>query len=79
MTVRNTPGGTLITGDHIPIARLIALKGAVKLEGLGMRHSSGKSMRKHAARLLGISPHSSTDDVVGALVKRIAELSKVAQ
>lgn len=78
MTVVNTPGGTLITGDHIPIAQLLVLKSAVRLEGLGMKHSSGKSMRRHAARLLGIDPRSSIDDVIGALVKRIEELNKVA-
>lgn len=55
----------------VEIARLIALKGAVRLEATGMKHSSGRSMRKVAAQLLGMRVNTKHDDVIGALSKEI--------
>jgi len=77
MTVENTAGGTLITGPHIEIARLIAIKGAVKLECLGIRRR-GKSAKRIAIDLLGLDKRAGYDTIVGALNKRIEELSKEA-
>lgn len=59
------------TPDQISIARLMTLKAAVKLEATGMKHSSGKSMRKVACRELGLSLRSGADDVIGALSREI--------
>lgn len=58
-------------GNQVGTARLIALKGAVKLEAVGMRHSSGRSMRKVAALELGLRPNTGHDAVIGALNKEI--------
>lgn len=72
---------TVVTADESPIetARLIALKGAVRLEAVGMRHSSGKSMRKVAARLLGMRANAKHDDVIGALAREIEKRIKQGQ
>lgn len=37
-------GGTIITGPHITLFRMLAQRGAIKLESMGMRHSSGRSI-----------------------------------
>lgn len=72
---------TMITGqDGIEYAQLAALKGAVRLEKLGMRHSSGRSMRARAARLMRLRPGAKHDTVINALQKRMDELlTKKAQ
>jgi hypothetical protein len=44
MAIETFEGGTVITGAEIELWRLLILKGALKLEVLGMRHSSGKSV-----------------------------------
>lgn len=63
---------TVITGqDGIEYAQLAALKGAVRLEKRGMRHSSGRSMRARAARLMGLSPGAKHETVINALEKRM--------
>lgn len=63
---------TVLEGaDQISVARLMTLKQAVRLEATGMRHSSGKSMRKVACAELGLLRTTSYDDVIGALAKEI--------
>lgn len=57
--------------NPVQVARLVVLKAAVKLEATGMKHSSGRSMRKVAAQLLGMRANTKHDDVIGALVKEI--------
>lgn len=65
---------TMLTGKGVEYGQLAALKGAVKLEKLGMKHSSGKSMRKAACTLLGLKPRTSYDDVISAIQKRMDEI-----
>lgn len=65
---------TILTGNGIEYAALCALKGAVKLEKVGMRHSSGRSMRKRAALAMGLKSGASHDNVIAALEKRIHEM-----
>lgn len=60
----------------VQTARLMALKQAVKLESYGMKHSSGKSMRRMAARELGLVANSSHDCVIGALNREIEKRLK---
>lgn len=63
---------TVIEGTaQVEIARLMTLKYAVRLEATGMRHSSGKSMRKVACQALGLKLSTSYDNVIGALVREI--------
>ena len=42
---------TITTPEGIAYARLAALKGAVRLESVGLRHSKIRSVRKMAAML----------------------------
>lgn len=56
---------------QVEIARLMTLKYAVRLEATGMRHSSGKSMRKVACQVLGLKLSTSYDNVIGALAREI--------
>jgi len=61
----------LDTTDQIATARLIVLKGAVRLETLGMKHSSGRKMWKVARTELKLSGRATIDDVYGALCKEV--------
>jgi hypothetical protein len=71
---------TVIEGaDQVAIARLITLKAAVRLEATGMKHSSGKSMRKVACRELGLRASTKHDDVIGALSKEIDKRVRATQ
>lgn len=45
--------GTIVIENPGMAWHLITLKGAIKLEGMGMRHSSGRSALKHAKDLYG--------------------------
>lgn len=45
--------GTIVIENPGMIWHLITLKGAIKLEGQGLRHSSGRSALKHAKDLYG--------------------------
>ena len=62
--------------NQIETARLMTLKQAVRLEATGLKHSSGKSMRKVACRLLGLRLSTKHDDVIGALAKEIEKRLK---
>jgi hypothetical protein len=62
-TVINTPEG-------IERYRLIALRGAVKLESVGLRRR-GRSAKAIAADLLGVSVRSSHDRIMYLLTVRI--------
>lgn len=71
----------VVAGEgQIAIARLMTLKQAVRLEATGMRHSSGRSMRRVACQELGMRLNTKHDDVIGALTKEIDKrLKKGAQ
>jgi hypothetical protein len=60
MAVINTPEG-------IARFQLAQWRAAIKLEALGMRHSSGRSVRKHAAIQLGMKPNAKADAVLAVL------------
>lgn len=68
-TVLDQPG-------QIAIARLMTLKAAVRLEAIGMKHSSGKSMRKVACKELGLRVNTHADTVIGALAREIEKRLK---
>lgn len=46
-------GYTIIEGELLAPYRLLAIKQAIKLEALGLRHSSGKSAVKALEAVLG--------------------------
>jgi hypothetical protein len=61
----------LDTPEGIAFFRLCALKGAVKLESIGMRHSSGRSMRKILATELGLPPRTDYATVLARAEEKI--------
>lgn len=61
------------TPSDLETARLMILKQAVRLESVGMRHSSGKSMRKAACKALGLTANTGYDSVIGALNREIGK------
>lgn len=53
----------------LSLFQLLAAKHAIKLEALGMKHSSGKSARKHWAILLGLPQSAKHQQVVDEIEK----------
>lgn len=66
--------GTIIVENPGMIWHLVTLKGAVKLEGLGMRHSSGRSALKHAKDLYGFKGNRAA--VLQQIEAKLEELKK---
>jgi hypothetical protein len=58
----------------ITLWNLLQLRAAVKMEKVGMRHSSGRSARKRAAIWLGLKANTPHDQVIEAIN---TELNKV--
>ena len=54
-------------GCDVPIFQLLQWKYAIKLEKLGLRHSSGRSVRAHACRTLGLKPRMAAESVIGQI------------
>jgi hypothetical protein len=52
MAIETTEGGTIITGEHIPLYRLLVMKQALKLETLGMKRR-GESVHSIVKREFG--------------------------
>jgi hypothetical protein len=39
--IEETGGGMMITGIHVKLYRMLSMRGAIKLESMGMKHSRG--------------------------------------
>lgn len=52
---------------EVTLWQLLQWRAAVRLEAAGMRHSSGKSVRKFAAIQLGLKPTAKADVVIAAI------------
>lgn len=65
---------TLSTPNGIEYARLAACKSMVKLELIGMKHSSGRSVTAAMRREFGLARNASHAAVIGCIVKRMVEL-----
>lgn len=63
MTTVNTPAG-------IAHFRLLSIKGCVKLESKGIRHSSG-AIRPRIAAEFGLKPRDSYDKFIAVIQERI--------
>lgn len=48
----------------VPTFQLLQWKYAISLEAQGMKHSSGRSARKHACRMLGLKPLTPHGEVI---------------
>lgn len=51
----NNSGSIMITGEHIQVYRLLALRGALSLEAKGLRMSRGMSALKAVKSLTGLT------------------------
>jgi hypothetical protein len=53
MAIENIPGGSLvITGEHITLYQLLAMRGALKLEILGIKMTRGRAVSVGIRQLL---------------------------
>lgn len=71
MTIETSHGSTIIcTGDGIAVFQLLAVRGALKLEKLGMK-SRGGSIRKGWALRLGLKANAKHDEVIAEINRRL--------
>lgn len=64
----------LTTPEQIGRFRLAALRGAVKLEMAGMRHSSGRSATTAAKRLLGLPRSAKREEVLAKIEELLSAM-----
>lgn len=71
-------GGFIVTGKDgsgpMGLFQMHAVRSALRLEKLGMRHSKVGSIRKGWAIKLGLKPNAKIDEVIEAVDKRIEEI-----
>lgn len=65
--VINTPEG-------IRLYQLAAARGAIRLEKVGLKHSSGRSVRKHWALHLGLKANAKADVVLAKIQDEIDKI-----
>jgi len=71
----------IVEGADIPLFHLITLKHAIKLEQIGMKHSSGKSAVSALERLLQVKIPRTKDrrDLALALIEEILQQARGGQ
>ncbi len=62
--------------NGIELFRLKAAISMIKLEKLGMKHSSGRSMKTFYARSLNLRPRAKHDEVIAAIENLIKEIEQ---
>lgn len=69
-------GGFIVTGKDgsgpMGLFQMHAVRGALRLEKLGMKHSKLGKIRKPWAIKLGLKPNASYDEVIAKIDERIA-------
>ena len=65
---------TVETAQGIDLFRLCTIRGALKLEKLGMKHSRLGKIRKRVAIQMGLKPNADYDTVIKAVQDRIDQL-----
>ncbi len=65
---------TTITGNQIAVFQLLAIKSAMDLERLGMKHSKGVSAHKVAKQILGVKGNK--EKIYTEFCKYLAEVRK---
>jgi hypothetical protein len=59
---------------EVTLWNLLQLRAAIKMEKVGMRHSSGRSARKKAALSLGLKANTPHDQVIEAINTEILKI-----
>jgi hypothetical protein len=67
---------TVLTGEGVKAFQLLAWKYAIQSEQRGMRHSSGRSVRKFAAECLGLPSRSKPEVVIAKIEERLLEIEQ---
>lgn len=62
---------TANTSRHVTYWQLASVKGALKLESLGLKHSSGKALRPAWAKHLGLKPRDSYEKYIEVIQARM--------
>lgn len=70
--------GFVATGKGIELVHLVALRGALRLEAVGMKRR-GMSALQESKRLLGMKPKHSREEVLARLEKRIVEVRELVK
>jgi hypothetical protein len=65
--MRVMDGSLRVEGCEVPVFQLLQWKYAIRLEGAGLRHSSGRSVKAHAARKLGLSARAPRAEVLAKI------------
>jgi hypothetical protein len=63
---------TLTTPEQISRFQLATIKQMVKLEGLGMKHSSGRSSTAAAKKMLGLPRNTKREEIIREIDKLLA-------
>lgn len=67
--------GAIATGPvGTKIFQLLAVKGALRLESLGMKHSSGRSLRKVWALEMGLKSNAKFPEILVKIEEKLVEL-----
>lgn len=72
MPIENTESGIVITGEEIELARLMALRGALRAEARGLRMKRGRSINTIVCQELGLRKGTKCEVTLKALDERIA-------
>ena len=67
-------GSHVLEGAGVHVARLLALKGGVKLEGLGMKRR-GKSCTMIVRQMFGLPISAKREELIARLEKEIKEFT----
>jgi len=65
-------GDQKVVGCDVPVFQLLQWKYAIRLESKGLRHSSGRSVRKFACGKLGLKPGTKADVVIARIDEILA-------
>lgn len=71
--VTGDPGTALdpAAGGGVPPFQLLQWKHAIRLEQFGLKHSSGRSVKVHAARMFGMSSRINAGIVLAEIQRRL--------
>lgn len=62
---------TMTTPEQISRFQLLQLRGCLKMEAKGMRHSKLGKLRKPVALMLGMKPNTKIEEVIAEIQKRL--------
>jgi hypothetical protein len=64
----------ILVGEQVKAFTYLQWKFGIKLEQRGLRVKANRSVKAHAARMLGLSPRAKAEVVLAEIEKRLAAL-----